>query len=244
MSSDPSASETPPPCWDGFRWERNPLPYFGDLKWWLWPDEDESLAGDLPTLLDVDNEVLVHVPEDRRRVVVQAGGAVGVWPKRFAQLFDLVYTFEPYPPSFLCLTANCTELNVIKFNAALGDKHQMIKMDFPEHRARSRTGKENIGGYRVIGAGDIPVLRLDDFNFPMLDLLYLDLEGYEIFCLQGGINMIRQCQPYIVMEDKGGCMTYGHQVGDVEKYLHAEAGYTTIKRFHGNRDVMLRPPNG
>lgn len=225
-------------------WNENELlDLFPETKAWMWPDEDESLAGDLPTVRDIDTEVLPHLPADRRATVLQAGGAVGIWPKRFAQLFDIVYTFEPYPPSFQCLAFNAPEAHIIKFNAALGDVHRMIKMDFPEHRARSRTGKENIGGFRVIGAGDIPMLKIDDFNFPRLDLLYLDLEGYELMALKGGIKMIRACNPYIVMEDKAGCcQTFGYQVGDVEKYLAAEAGYRTIKRFHGGRDVMLAPP--
>ena len=227
---------------EGFRYQEHELNYFPEHFQFLWPIEDESLAGDLPTLVHLDTEVLPHLPGDRRCVVLQAGGAIGAWPKRFAQLFDLVYTFEPYPPSFRALVWNCPEQNVIKFNAALGDVHRMVKMDFPEHRKRSATGKENIGGYRVIGAGDIPMLKIDDFNFPRLDLLYLDLEGYELMALKGGITMIRACQPYIVLEDKAGCChQFGYQVGDVEKYLAHEVGYRTIKRFHGGRDVMLAP---
>lgn len=226
-----------------YRTEKHALPYFPADMEFLWPDEDESLAGDLPTLVDLDTEVLPHVSENRRAAVLQAGGAVGVWPKRFAQLFDIVYTFEPYPPSFHCLCVNAPELNIIKFNAALGDRHRMVKMDFPEHRARSVAGKENIGGFRVVGAGDIPMLKIDDFNFPRLDLLYLDLEGFENEALRGGLATILQCKPYIVMEDKQGCVShFGHKVGDVEHYLHGHAGYRTIKRFHGGRDVMLAPP--
>jgi len=211
---------------------------------WLWPDEDESLAGDLPTLCDVDTEVLPYIPEDRRRVVLQAGGAIGAWPKRFSQLFDLVYTAEPYPPSFHCLTVNAPELNIIKMNVALGNEHRMVKMDFPEHRERSATGKENIGGFRVVGSGDIPMLKIDDFNFPMLDLIYLDLEGYELMALRGAERTIRECKPWIVLEDKASCSRrYGYEPGEIEQYLKQEFGYRTVKRFHGQRDVLIAPPN-
>jgi len=131
-----------------YRYEANPpaLHKFFGADWeWKWPDEDESLAGDMPTLLDVDQYVFSHLPKNRMSVCVQAGGAVGVWAKRFAQVFDVVYTFEPNPTSFHCLCTNAPELNVVKMNAALGEDHALIRMDFPEHRARSRVGKENIG---------------------------------------------------------------------------------------------------
>lgn len=228
-----------------YRWEPNPPElheFFGADFQWKWPDEDESLAGDLPTLLHVRDEVYPHLRKDRTRICIQAGGAIGAWPKFFARAFEEVYTFEPYPPSFHCLAVNAPELNVHKYNAALGDHHQFVHMDFPEHRQRSETGKENIGGFRCFfdpGVATIPTFRIDDLALPVLDLLYLDLEGFEIFALKGGIDTIRRCRPTIVMEDKGGCMTYGHKVGDVERYLHAEADYRTIKRFHGTRDVLL-----
>lgn len=234
-----------------YRWEQNPPELhdvFGHDWQWKWPDEDESLAGDLPTLLHVPTEVFPYVPEPRRRVCLQAGGAIGAWPKYFSRMFEQVYTFEPYPPSFHCLTVNVPELNVYKFNAALGEKRGLVYMDFPEHRQRSETGKENIGGFRCFRSdradltmelANIPTLRIDDLELPVLDLLYLDLEGYELFALRGGIQTIARCRPTIVMEDKGGCMTYGHKIGDVEKYLIANVGYQTVKRFHGNRDVLM-----
>ncbi len=224
-----------------YRYEKHGLPYFPEDFEFKWPDRDESLAGDIPTLRDVDRHVLPHLDADRRSVVVQAGGAVGVWPKRFAQIFDVVYTFEPYPESFHCLCVNCPELNVFKFNAALGESPGWAHMGFPEHAARSRTGKENIGGYRILQEGDVPVMTIDSFKWLQIDLLYLDLEGYELFALRGALSTIRRCKPVIVLEDKAGCcQQFGYKVGDVEKLLHGD-GYYTVERFHGGRDVILAP---
>ena len=224
-----------------YRYQGHELPYFPADFGFKWPNRDESLAGDIPTLADVDRHVLPHLDKDHRRVVVQAGGAVGVWPKRFAQLFDAVYSFEPFPESFHCLCVNCPELNVFKFNAALGEIPGWCRMGFPEHLERSEEGKENIGGFRVLGVGDVPVVTLDSFKWRVVDLLYLDLEGYELFALRGGLAMIRRCKPVIVLEDKAGCCKqFGYEVGDVEELL-AGHGYYTIERFHGGRDVILAP---
>jgi hypothetical protein len=182
-----------------YRYQEHGHKYFdADFKF-LWPKADESLHGDIPTLAHLDTDVFPLIKE--KGVVVQAGGAMGMWAKRMAQVFDAVYTFEPTPQSFHCLNFNVPEENVVKFNAALGCDHKMVKMGFPEHRARSKTGKDNFGGFRCLEGGHIPTMR-----------------------------------------DKGCSKTFGYQKGDVEKFLHGEAQYTTLGRFHGGRDVVCVPP--
>lgn len=206
-----------------------------DFKF-LWPTADESLHGDIPTLAQLDTEVFPLVKE--KRVVVQAGGAMGMWAKRMSQVFDVVYTFEPTPQSFHCLNFNCPEENIVAFNAALGEKPGMINMQFPEHRARSKTGKDNFGGFRCFPGGYIPTMRLDDLELPHCDLLFLDLEGFELFALKGAIATITQHHPVIVMEDKGCSRAFGYEKGAVENYLRDNADYKTLGRFHGGRDVV------
>ena len=222
-----------------FRYQEHGHTYFpADFKF-LWPRRDESLHGDIPTLAHLDTEVFPLVKN--QRVVVQAGGAMGMWAKRMSQVFDVVYTFEPTPDSFYCCSFNCPEDNIHPFNAALGAEAGMVNMQFPEHRQRSKSGKDNLGGFRCFPGGSVPTIAIDWLNLPHLDLLFLDLEGYEMFALQGALETIKRCKPVIVMEDKGCSNVFGHAKGDVEKYLAANAGYTTLKRFHGGRDVVCVP---
>jgi hypothetical protein len=97
----------------------------------------------------------------------------------------------------------------------------------------------NFGGFRVLKGGDVPVLPIDVFEFPLCGLLMLDIEGYELFALRGAVETIKRCKPVIVLEDKHGCCTdFGYKVGDCEKFL-AQFGYQTYKRFHGGRDVIV-----
>jgi hypothetical protein len=117
----------------------------------------------------------------------------------------------------------------------------MVQMGFPEHRARSTTGKDNFGGFRCLEGGHIPILRVDDLALPHCDLMMLDLEGYELFALKGALNTITRCKPVIVMEDKGCSKVFGYEKGRVEQWLAQNAGYKTLKRFHGGRDVVCVP---
>ena len=70
---------------------------------------------------------LMHIfsncPEDttkyceNKRVMIQAGGNAGYYVKKYAELFDYVYTFEPLPLLFYCLNLNINKDNVYKFNS-------------------------------------------------------------------------------------------------------------------------------
>lgn len=222
-----------------FRYQEHGHPYFAKDFKFLWPRRDESLHGDIPTLAHLDTEVFPLV--QNKRVAVQAGGAMGMWAKRMSQVFQHVYTFEPTPDSFYCCSFNCPEMNITPMNAALGATPGLVSMDFPEHRNRSNTGKDNLGGFRCFPGGTIPTIRLDWLELPMCDLLFLDLEGYEMFALLGAIETIKRCKPVIVMEDKGCSRAFGYEKGDVEKFLAENADYKTLKRFHGGRDVVCVP---
>ena len=50
------------------------------------------------------------------------------------------------------------------------------------------------------GEGAIPTLRVDDLGLKVCDLLYLDIEGYELFALRGSAETIRRCRPVIACE--------------------------------------------
>jgi hypothetical protein len=52
----------------------------------------------------------------------------------------------------------------------------------------------------VNGAGSCPTYKIDDLSLPICDLIHLDIEGYEYYALQVGIETITTCKPVIVIE--------------------------------------------
>jgi FkbM family methyltransferase len=147
-------------------------------------------------------EALKHVK--KLEYVVQAGGNVGVWPRWLCRRFRWVYTFEADPLNFRCLTTNCEEENIIKFNAALGERHECVSIARGDYK-----GENNCGGNSVKGKGVIPTLRVDDLALPGCDLLQLDIEGYEYFALLGAAETIKKYKPVVQIEDKGHGKRYG-----------------------------------
>ena len=191
-----------------------------------WPDNDEECHSViLGQTKDID-VVLKYV--DNFDVCVQAGGNVGLWPKILSKTFKQIYTFEPHPDNWACFKENVTEKNVKAYNAALGQSGWV-----------SMVGEDkNCGAYQVEEGGDIPVFSVDSLQLDECDLIYLDIEGFELTALKGAVFTIAKFHPVIVVEDKHLSEKYGSEKGDIEEYLKAY-GYEVAERVH--RDVILVP---
>lgn len=155
-----------------------------------------------------------------RTVAVQAGGNLGIFPKALAREFRTVYTFEPAWDLFRLLMLNAPEPNIVKFQAALGAEAGLVGLS-----RRRRDGKphHHEGITHVAGSGTVPVLRLDDLRLPVVDLLYLDVEGYELFALQGARETIARCQPVIAVEINKCVEFVGHSAEEVRQWIEAQA---------------------
>lgn len=195
-----------------------------------WPDNDVDCN---PAVLkEVYKINLLDKYLKEKRVVVQAGGNVGVFPRELAKSFGVVYTFEPHPDNFECLAKNCPEPNIIKFQSALGSNHEQIEVGVSRPDL-----KNNCGAYQVTGMGITPTLMIDDLELPNCDLIYLDIEGYELFALQGGYETIKKYHPVIVIENKELPLMYDVTTEQVTDFLINEFGYEIKEKVQ--RDVIL-----
>lgn len=201
----------------GYRYERG----------FLWPAEDVRCASYIfKSVKDLEG---AYVHCRAFRVVVQAGGNCGVWPRALGQRFDRVYTFEPCPVNFRCLAANASEENIYKFNAALGRRPELVGL------ARD---PRNIGAHYVDRkTGEIPTMRVDDLALDACDLILLDVEGFEFNAICGAWETIKRHRPVIVVEDRGFSERYGVAQGHIEKSLSSM--YRVIDRPH--YDIVLVP---
>jgi len=215
--------------WNKYRFQKHNHKYWPDEFEFLWPQGDKKLAGDIHSLTDLDEIIFPHVKNFG--IAIQAGGAMGMWAKRMAQVFKTVYTFEPNPESFYCLNYNCPETNIVKVQAALGLTPRLVKMAYHEDPS-------NYGAMMAHPGGIIPTLVLDDLGLDQVDLIMLDIEGAELDALKGAEYIIEHQKPVICVEDKAACLhKVGLKIGDVENYLR-DLGYKTFVRFHNNKDLL------
>lgn len=202
------------------------------IRGFYWPDHDEHCHPVVPNQLKDLDFSLKHVKNTRK--CVQAGGNVGVWPKKLSGTFETVYTFEPDPENFNCLCRNCPEHNIIKINAGLGSSHELITVKPP-----NIAEENNCGAYQVHAGGHVPVFRIDDLNLDECDLIYLDIEGYELFALHGAIETIKKFRPVISLEQKFLPIMFQDNPEAASEYLIKEHTYEVVERIH--RDIVLKP---
>jgi len=160
-----------------------------------------------------------------RQACVQAGGNLGIYPKRLASYFRTVYTFEPASDLWPMLLHNAPESNIVKMQAALGDERRLIKVS-RERRDGKPNAHEGIG--YTVPNGTIPTLRVDDLNLPVCDLLYLDIEGGELPALRGAVETLFRCRPVVVCEINKSLGFVGLTAADVIGWLDGQ-GYRHAK---------------
>lgn len=197
---------------------------------WAWPDEDEKLVQVFEHVTDIDY-IMQFVP--KRAFCLQAGGACGVWPFRFAHYFDQVYTFEPMIENYQCLVENIEGIENIKpFNYALSYTEQFGSMVW------DRSEHNNYGAcYFEFGKGHTQAIRIDDLQLNDCDLIQLDIEGHELQALKGAKATIERFEPVIVLEEKPlKQLKWDHD--EPRKYLANNFGYMEVGRIH--KDVIFK----
>lgn len=171
-----------------------------------------------------------------RTAAVQAGGNLGIFPKRLAQEFQTVYTFEPDPTIFPLLCYNAPERNIVKLQAAVGERAGLVGV---VNRRRTDGLKPNHEGTtHVSGNGVLPVLRIDDLGLEVCELLVLDTEGYELFALRGALQMIDACRPIVMVEVNQNIGFFGISREDVHELLRSK-GY---KQAHARYSDFIYVP--
>jgi FkbM family methyltransferase len=198
------------------------------INGFYWPEQDIACSAMVWKQADAIDAVLKYCKDFK--LVVQAGGNCGVWPSILSKKFGVVYTFEPDAENFRYLVKNCPEHNIVKFQAALGRLHGMSGM---------KGSRKNCGEYWMEGQGMVPVLKIDDFIFPSLDLMCLDIEGFEVHALNGAIEHIKRYKPVILAENKGKSWKYGFEEDDIDRFLEP-FGYEMIEQIHSDKIYVCK----
>lgn len=204
-----------------------------------WPAYDEACAAVVfDSIPDLERAIGFC---QNKRTVIQAGGNCGVWARHLADIFKSVWTWEPDPLNYHCLSHNTIyRPNVFCVNAALGNQRGETSMNAPEQNNCGALQLEPYVTTRKL-LNPVQVQMIDDYQDQLghVDLMYLDLEGYELHAIAGAIKVIERCQPVIAVEDKGLSERYGVARGDVLRYIQDTFNYEVCDQYA--RDYVLRP---
>lgn len=221
-----------------FSWTKN--------ERWMLPEDEVLFQNQFGIVDNIVERTLSFIPEDNKEVCIQAGACIGLWPIRYAQEFNTVITFEPLPETYECLIENvrrCGITNIETYNMALGPKDTKVEMKYSKPSNLS----QSYGAYHVVETSDgNPTMRLDDIplNGKRVGHIQLDVEGYEVKCLQSGENVIEEFRPVVVIEQRPlkQMQEFNVNVDDAKKWLE-QRGYHVAEKM-GNDLIMIPKERG
>lgn len=170
---------------------------------------------------------------------VDVGANFGLYTKALAELVGpsgRVYSIEPVPETFDILTANVVRLglrNVVPMRYAVSDSDgERVRLVVPKVR---RFGPENPYRARIV-SGPAPgreviaeTCTLDGLlaaRASRVSFVKCDVEGHELVCLHGAMDLIRRSRPTWLIEVSGDPRTAGSSASSVFN-LMGEFGYRT-----------------
>jgi FkbM family methyltransferase len=152
-------------------------------------------------------------------VVFDIGAFIGDTAPVFLDRQCEVHAFEPKPDMFVCLLHNCPR--AFCYNLAIGDG---TRFDLS-----NKTG--NMGGQSLL-PGQRYSIRLDDLNVERLDVLKIDVEGFELKVLEGAAETIRRFHPIIHIElNVNGLKRFG-ATPEITRKMLANLGYLSQQVVH------------
>lgn len=152
------------------------------------------------------------------RTVVDIGMNVGMNTIEYATFAKAVHGFEPvpethelavenirmnkesyskdkewYPNASLELTAN-----IDTYNVALGYEEDTLEMAIMANDGHNRIlSEDETTNYPTVS---VPVHLLDNYNFADVDIIKVDVEGYELNVLRGAVETIKKNRPIVQVE--------------------------------------------
>jgi FkbM family methyltransferase len=191
---------------------------------WWWPKKDIMAWKFIRKEVNDIDEIVKYVKN--KSYVIQAGGNMGMWPVKYATIFENVFTFEPDDINLYCLKKNVNSNNITVYPYAVGETTRNISMEVMLEKNR--------GANRVVFGGDTPMITIDELNFEGCDLLQLDVEGFEHQAVLGAIETIKKFKPVIVLELKSHGEHYGFTDDETINFVKS-LGYkleTTLRADH------------
>jgi len=144
--------------------------------------------------------------------VLQAGAFFGDFLPAISQCLAAsarVWAFEPNLENFehakQTIELNALD-NVVLQNMGLGERRAIRKLRVANRQGIALGGASRFVDYDDAVAGerliDAPVGCIDDLIPPdrNISIVQLDLEGYELRALRGGMQTIKRCMPIVIVE--------------------------------------------
>jgi len=150
---------------------------------------------------------------DKADCVFDVGANIGCTTLLFSDLARVVYAFEPSPSTFTFLQRNIGENNchnVILNNIGLGERDQASTIAFPANNRSGGFVAAQIDPGEGLVREDVELRSCDSYvatrSPGKVDLVKIDVEGFEGHVLRGGRLMLEASRPTVTLELNHWCL--------------------------------------
>ena len=165
--------------------------------------------------------LLKHVADRKLRRIIDIGAWWGPWSLFWQPHAEKLEIFEPNKKILPMLEHNISIYKNCKlYKTALGESNGTVSMAYDTH-----SGTNHVTG----SLGDIQIRTLDSYNFTEVDVIKIDVEGYEIPVLKGAEQTITTNRPIIQVEGNSSGKRYGIHKKQILELLHSW-GMTRIEK--------------
>jgi FkbM family methyltransferase len=177
-------------------------------------------------------------------VVYDIGAHIGYTVLLFTQKVGntgIVHAFEILPSvaeGFLRKTIEANDFNNVVIHAVgLSNLEQTLELPIGETMMTTLYPRASKGCKTEL----CKVVRLDDYrvfaHLPMPSLIKIDIEGAEVDCLLGALNIIKKCHPLLIIEFHSlDLLSKGHTILDSLGYVITTQKSIVDKQFLQNTD--------
>jgi len=158
--------------------------------------------------VEPENARVPHLmPADRREVALDVGANNGVTTQIMASVFKLVHAFEPNP-RLAAELAICAPKNVSVHPYAVSSQSGSADLSIPISKGVLLSGWGSLSGnlfkdFERLQMFKVETRTIDSFQFERVDFIKIDVEGHEMSVLEGAMETIRRCRPWLVIEAIG-----------------------------------------
>ena len=176
------------------------------------------------------NRLLTHckVKNIKFKTILDIGAWCGTWSLAMQKYAENIFCYEPNKTHFACLEKNLAPFsNISLYNCAIGNEEGFVKLTEETATQNTRVIQEK---------GDTKICTIDSLNLDNIDLIKIDVEGFEMEVLKGATETIKNVQ-YIMIELNNNTKRYGSSNLEIEKYL-PKLGFRTLIKIWP--DVVYR----
>jgi len=146
----------------------------------------------------------------KMHTVIDVGAWCGTWAKAIEPYAKKVIAFEPDSIHFECLERNCT-VNCVPRKEAVGSENKFVALTEDNFTQAKRIKQE----------GHIKMVTLDTLKFENVDMIKIDVEGYEMEVLKGAYKTLQHAR-YLMIELNNNTKKYGSSNIEVEKFITSQ----------------------